>query len=251
MTDEVKEEISILVNASLDDAENVWNQVGEKVTAKMSNFSEASEALSVPTQLPGYDWLEEGKPLVDEFIAFVLDMRCASRHLNEAIANTGASQLQRIYYETTALLPATTRLIRNEEGGVTEYLGDGLLAFFKVDKDKPKSACYRAHGAATDCMNAVREIINPILAKRYKLPPIAIGIGMAHSKAILTLIGDRDLLKPIAFGKCVFYATKLSRGVNEIWIDYSLKVMWPKSDNGKLRFRHETLHGVDGYLMYR
>jgi len=257
MTDEQKFEITELVNDSLDSAEGVWREVGaEVVRAKAALANEALEAMSnrsvepVPTQIPGHEFIEDGKPLVDEFIAFVLDMRDSSKHLNIAIANTGATELKRVYYETAAVLPACSRIIKNNKGGVTEYLGDGLLAFFRAEKDKRDKACYHAHAAAVDCIDAVKGIVNPILKDRYQLPSIHIGVGMALSKAILTLTGETNFLKPTAFGKCVFYATKLSKGNNEVFADEALKLIWPTSDTGTLRFGLRNMGNVTGYLMY-
>jgi len=44
------------------------------------------------------------------------------------------SQLQRIFYETSALLPAMAKLIFFENGSVTEYLGDGVLGLFTRER---------------------------------------------------------------------------------------------------------------------
>lgn len=253
MTEEQKIDITKLVHDSLDAAECVWGEVGGKIMAKSASVNDALANMSappVPTTIPGHEFIENGKPLVDEFIAFVLDMRESSKHLNCAIADTGASELKRVYYETAAILPACSRIIKKNEGGVTEYLGDGFLAFFRVEKDNKAKACYYAHDAARDCIDAVKEIINPILKERYRLPSMHIGVGMAISKAVLTLIGETDFYKPTAFGKCVFYASKLSKGVDEVLVDEGLKTVWPTQANGPLKFHPHNFNGFKCYKMY-
>lgn len=254
MNDEQKIEVTKLVNDSLDDAEGVWKEVGDVVMAKAAMLENRSIQMSgsepVPTNLPGHEFIEGGKPLVDEFIALVLDMRESSKHLRIAISNEkGVSQLKRIYYETAAILPACSKIIKYEQGSVTEYLGDGLLAFFKVEKEKSEESCYASRRAAVDCIKSMKEIINPILYSRYQLPPVRIGIGLAVSKAIITLTGQGNFLKPTAFGICVFNASKLSKGTDEIVADEALERKWPTSKNGKLRFTPRQLGGVNGYVM--
>jgi class 3 adenylate cyclase len=254
MTEIKAKEITALVNDSLDEAEGVWGKVGSKLMnramAKSAQFSGAIVEASTPTTFPGYEVLEEGKPLVDEFIALVLDMRDSSNHLNCAITGTKAQMLERVFYETAALLPACSKLISDEKGGVTEYLGDGLLAFFRVDESEKAEACYAAHRAASGCMKTVSEIINPILDGRYDLPKIEIGIGMSVSKAVLTVTGQANFVKPVAFGQCLYHATKLSKGRGEIIVDEALHLMWPKSDDGPLRFSFRMMRdNIKGYVI--
>src|ERR1700723_1538198 len=126
MTGKQQSDIVNLVNDSLDKAEGVWNKVGDfvKASSTLANESILNSSRSVETQIPGHQFLEDEKPLVDEFIALALDMRDSSKHLNMAIKDTDASDLERVYYETAAILPACSRIITNNAGGVKEYLGD-------------------------------------------------------------------------------------------------------------------------------
>lgn len=247
-----KETIDGIVNDSLDQAENVWNQVAEELSVVEATEKEAAilnRAAVVPSKIPGYEFLEDGKPVVDEFIACVLDIRDSSKHLNCAIAGPKVQMLERVFYETAAILPASSQIVSDQRGGVTEYLGDGLLAFFRVDPDDRADACYRAHDAAIGCMDAVSKSVNPILRRRYNLPPLEIGIGLSVSKAVLTITGQANFLKPIAFGKCVFNATKISKGRGEVVVDEGLKIMWPTSENGKISFSPRSMNGVAGYVL--
>lgn len=253
MTEKQKGEVYDLIKDSLDKAEKVWGEVGKELQNRAMAF--ANEALleasqrAVPTTIPGHEFLEDGKPIVDEFVSLVLDMRDSSDHLNCAIAGTKADRLERVFYETAAILPACSKVISDESGGVTEYLGDGLLAFFQVKQDEKAAACYRAHDAAAGCMEAVYDFANPILKERYNLPKVDIGIGMSISKAVLTISGQANFVKPVAFGKCVYHATKLSKGRGEIIVDEALHLTWPKSDTGRLQFFARTMGSVKGYLL--
>jgi hypothetical protein len=124
-----------------------------------------------------------------------------------------------------------------------------LLAFFKVDRNNSDESCYASRRAAADSMKAMKEIINPILDSRYQLPAVQIGIGLSVSKAIITLTGQGNFLKPTAFGICVFNASKLSKGKDEVIIDEALERKWPISPNGKVRFSPRSMDGVAGFLM--
>ncbi|QSV45295.1 hypothetical protein [Geobacter benzoatilyticus] len=238
-----------LVCDCLDEAESIWEEVGPKVLKKaMAAMYESAEV----SQIPGHPIVESGKPKVDTFIAMAVDMRDSTNHLMCAISSKNAkiSQLQRIFYETSALLPAMAKLIMFEDGSVTEYLGDGVLGLFRVS-EKNTDAIYSANKASRNCLYAVSDIINPILYERYCLPPLAIGIGLAISKAVVTLVGTDDYKQPKAFGECVFRATKLSGGNNEIITDEALKNAWPSSKTGTLKFLKRNIKNIDGYLLYK
>ena len=62
MTTDKNREITELVNGSLDQAEEVWGEVGSKLSnraiAKSTQFSNEAIRASVPTTIPGYEFLE-------------------------------------------------------------------------------------------------------------------------------------------------------------------------------------------------
>jgi class 3 adenylate cyclase len=238
-------DIKKIVNKSLDRAEAIWDEVGTLIFAKCDESFRAA----IPSQIPEHSLVDPDKPEVGEFIALVVDMRQSSRHLMCEIAEAKVSRLQRIFYEVSALLPATAQIIYDKNGKITEYLGDGLLSIFKVDSNNPNESLYASYYAARECIKNVNNIINPILNERYSLPDISIGVGLAKSKAVVTTMGLVKYMQPKVFGKCVFYATKLSSGNNQIYIDKNLKAAWPTSKGGKLTFIKKTLKDVDGYLI--
>jgi hypothetical protein len=59
---------------------------------------------------------------------------------------------------------------------------------------------------------------------------------MAFSKAIVTLVGTEGNYHAKALGECIYRASKLSKGNNEIYIDERLKLIWPSEEGGILNF---------------
>jgi len=241
--------VAACIDSALDKAEMHWQNGGQELLYKsIAGNEEFIRAESAPSSIPGHKIVQDEKTVIDEFIALVADMRDSSKHLNCAI-DAKVTQLQRVFYETSALLPALAMTIKFEEGSVTEYLGDGVLALFKVDKSDKSKAIYAAYEAARNCVHQTRELVNRALESRYDLPNIDLGVGLAHSKAIVTLVGLSGEKHPKAFGECVFRATKLSNGKNEIYIDQFVKGLWPTSQGGTLRFIQKKRNDIDGYLI--
>ena len=231
------------VNTALDGAEKIWNQVAPEFVNESLVKAFSSERLT-PSEIPGYPFIEEGKPQVGKFIAFVLDIRNSTKHLIEAISlkKAKASQLERVLYEITAINTAGAIVIEHYNGGITEFLGDGFLALFKAEEPKD---VHKAHNAANYFLNTVLPALNNILSSRYNLPNLEIGIGLAFSKAIVTVVGYGTNIHPKAIGECVYRASKLSNGTNTILIDDRLENLWPTSKGGKLRFNPFSSNKID------
>ncbi len=249
LSNERLHDLQNLVSHSLDRAESIWDEVGVQLTEKTAKRNMVAGVY--PTAIPGHPFVEDNKPLVDEFIAIVVDMRESSRHLLCDISPRTAkvSLFHRVYFETSALLPAIASAIQLHDGHVVEYLGDGVLALLRVDPTDKDQAIYASHRAATDCLEVTRRVVNPALTDRYNLPPLNIGVGMALSKAIVTLVGLQENRQPKAIGECVWRATKLSGGVNQIIIDEKMQIAWPKRENGPVRFKTKNMRGVTGFVL--
>lgn len=250
-----KAEVQIVVSDSLDRAERVWGDHGAVLdsvsgTASFEGFAMESMNESAQSMIPGHRFVSLEKPKAEYFIALMLDIRDSSKHLAQAISSKIArvSQFQRVYYETSALLPAVAKTIGFKNGRVTEYLGDGALALFRVaDYEDYREAVYAAHNAAKNCINDTLSIVNNQLKDRYSLPPLVVGVGMAMSPALVTLIGLSGERQARVLGECVYRATKLSGGENEIIVDKKMRYRWPKKKGGTVRFDEITMKGVDGF----
>jgi class 3 adenylate cyclase len=236
----LKDQIITSVNEALDDAEKIWKEVGHHfVNERLEKaFSAMAEAEKVPSKIPGFPFVQEGEPQVADFIALILDIRNSTQHLLQAISAkiAKASQLERVLYETTAINTAGSIIVDYYKGGITEYLGDGFLALYRVKDTKNPAEVYDAYNSAKFYLSTALNEINTILNNRYSLPNLEIGIGLAYSKAIVTIVGHGKNLHPKALGECVYRASKLSKGVNEIFIDERLELLWPKADDGTLKF---------------
>ncbi len=262
MNNENKQIITQVISVALDRAERHWKNGGFRIVTGNQEYARAdsvSEGMAmdkaVSSEIPGHPWVSSDETIISEFVAFVADMRDSTKHLMNAISGktSDVSQLQRVFYETSALLPALAKTVEFEGGQVTEYLGDGVLAFFLVDETNKKEAMYKARLAALDTIGDMRNILNETLYERYSLPPLDLGVGLAMSKAIVSLIGLPSYPQPKAFGECVFRATKMSSGRNEVVIDERMWECWPTSKNGQLRFQRKVFGDgdkkVSGYLM--
>ena len=185
MSQDFYETVRNEVSSSLDFAEDNWSKVSHYFVEKSLILNDSVEKL--PSKIPGFPFVENGKPDVDDFIALFLDIRNSTKHLTEAISTkkARASQLERVLYETTAIFTSGSLIIDKYNGKITEFLGDGFLALFKDDK---KNCIYNAHNAAKKCIEIKENIVNKILYDRYQLPRLEIGIGMAYSQAIVTLV---------------------------------------------------------------
>jgi len=244
-----KDDIIKTVNDSLNRAEELWKNTLDK--DKITNFAKEAE-----TNIPGHRYLGKDKYKSDCFLAFMLDMRDSTTHLIQAISARIAkvSEMERVFYEISALLPAMAKIIENEktEGAVTEYLGDGLLALFQFpfnDTKKREDVCRVTINVANDCFEALHNIVNPILFKRYSLPALSMGIGMSFSQSIITHFGISPNTQVKVIGRCIYDASKLSKGRNEIAVHDNLERVWTYSQGGKLKFLHRKFDDIDGYIV--
>ena len=219
LTGEQTTEIRDLVVTSLDAAEAVWDLHGGALA------------------------LDEGTRIIKA----ALEKRAEKVPRDVKNISTG---LQRVYYETSALLPAIEKTLGYKGAHVTEYLGDGILALLKPDKTDEGASLKTARRAARNCIDFTLTIVNDELKTRYRLAALSIGIGMAYSKALVSLVGLEGAGHAKAIGDCVYNATKLSDGRNEIIIDEQMRKRWPKSPGGLIKFTStKRLNGASGYIV--
>ncbi len=246
------EKIKETINSELDRAENIWNDVKDEFLEKSVRvFCSLNESVE-PSKIPGFPFVKSGEGKVGNFCAMVLDIRNSTNHLLQAYSNEkGVSQLQRVLYETTAINTLGLLCVDKYGGAITEFLGDGFLALFETEENE---AIYKVRHCAEKCLKYTLDIVNPILRERYNLPNLSVGIGIAYSKAIVTLIGMENHYHPKAVGECVYRASKLSNGSDEILYDKSVKLFWPKTKDGLLRFKekkHQNATDEKCYTIYK
>lgn len=251
MTPGQRQAVKDAAENGLNEAVSNWKKVGHLMRVMVLDHVGNEAYAKSESYIPGHPFIETGKPAVDEFIALAVDMRKSSARLitNEHFPGI-ESGIQRVYYETSALLPALAQTARFEDGEVTEFLGDGVLILFKVDEIFRTKSVTRAHLAAKNCIAETRDIVNALLHARFSLPEIQIGAGLSISKALVTLVGLQDNMQPKAIGQCVWEASKLSDGVNRVHMSKSFRAAWPTSKGGTTTFTRlppSKKHDVEGY----
>lgn len=247
-------QLKVAVEQALQKAEERWQGGGYILKTAICHEEDVQFANALDekeSSIPGHPYVSDDGIEVDEFIALVADMRDSSKHLESATSpkKSKVSDIQRVFYETSALLPAISMVVGFHGGSVTEYLGDGALALFKINSENRNETIYASRGAAVDIIETARNVVNAALYDKYQLPEIDVGVGLATSKAMVTLIGADHDSQPKAFGECVFRATKLSTGRNQIYTDKRLWEIWPTSKEGRLTFKHKRFGDLDGYRM--
>lgn len=222
MEKELREDLRSVAVEALDNAVKIFMDNKDVLLAGV----QASGCL---TKYPSVPFLKDGESKIGDYIAIAVDMRNSTNHLTSYLKEAKVNYLERLFYETSVLLPVLTECIAYEKGSVVELLGDGVLGFFSYeDKDQACSASYRA---GRNCLEAVKDIINPLLLERYKLPPLHIGVGLDHSKTIVSVVGSKNCRMAKAFGQCVFRASKLSKIATDcIGVTEALGDNWLTSD---------------------
>lgn len=253
-----REKLEVLKAAvdGLDRAVDNWTKVGHLMKKAIVMDSISNEAYaSTESVIPGHPLIEEGRPEVDEFVALVVDMRKSSDRLKSRERFPGLQDgFHRVYYETSALLPALAQTALQKDGHVTEYLGDGVLILFKVNTEDRVETVRKAYRAAANCVDISRVIVNDLLSERFQLPPLHIGAGLSMSQALVTLVGIPGNMQPKAIGQCVWEASKLSDGYNKVHVAKALREAWPSVKGGSLRFKQlpdSTKHDVKGFAVVK
>ncbi len=116
-----------------------------------------------------------------------------------------------------AYLACAARIIKNEDGVITAYDGDRVMAVFKGD-----AMCTNAVRAAFKIKGAVGTIIQPALKVEYPQTTYVLKhvIGIDTSKLLASRIGVRNDNDLVWVGRAANYAAKLTTLSDEfsIWI---------------------------------
>lgn len=251
MSQVLEEKIVSAIRFNLDLAEKNWAEKGHFLLESAETMRAGTASFdSMPSNIPNHPRVPAGRVVEDKFIALVADMRDSSKHMLNAISEKKTKRripgVERIYYETSALLPSLDETIAYHGGRVTEYLGDGVLALFHYED---KETIYSARHAAEDIIGCMRNYINEEIKIRYGFPEIHLGVGLAISNCFVTLVGSHGNLQPKVFGHSVYRASKLSKGWDKTCVDDYLYRIWPKSKDGVLRFNLMKGNDFKGYVI--
>lgn len=203
---------------------------------------ELKKSINEEAEIPGFEsnYMKFGQFVNKEFVAMMTDIRKSTDIINRT---NGTRDMFLIFYAYSAV---TAYIVDQHKGTSTEFLGDGVINLFDTEKGLDE-AFRNSIRASREILEAKTLILNPIFEK-LGLPTINLGIGIDHGVTIVTRFGyktDNDLK---AFGSCVYNASKLSKGFNEIIISEKSKNVWPSSPEGKLQFNQTNLkEGLIGF----
>lgn len=143
------------------------------------------------------------------------------------------------------------RVIRQHGGFINNYMGDGLLALFGVD---------RAEGATLNAvqaglgMLAGMEKLNGYLENVYAMR-LNIGIGIHYGEAVLGSVGGQGQRRMTAIGDAVNFASRIEEANKE----YATKLLISSDAYHEVsdlirvgrEFNHVSLRGKSGsYMLY-
>lgn len=102
---------------------------------------------------------------------------------------------------------AMARPIQENDGEVLKFIGDGLLAIFRVDEAGPAAAGRRALNAAQDAFAGLHELNQGRAIEG--VPPLRVGIGLHLGRVIFGNIGAKDRLDFTVIGRAVNEVARL------------------------------------------
>jgi class 3 adenylate cyclase len=142
-----------------------------------------------------------------------------------------------------ALLPAMAFLVTDAGGYIVGFRGDGLFAAFGIDEhganpvDRSKSdAVHEAAICGQSMIEAVSDVVNPLL-DRFSLPSgIRIGVGVDFGEIVITRIGLDEAHEVTAYGDAVNMASKLSdKADGSVVISPICSDLYPSGPYGQVR----------------
>lgn len=217
-------------------------QVAYKYLEDKKVTDELSKSINEEAEIPGFETkpMKFGQFVNKKFVAVVTDIRKSTAIINRP---NGTRDMFLIFYAYSAV---TANIVDHYGGTSTEFLGDGIINLFDTDRGLDQ-AFRNSIRASREVLASSTQILNPLF-KHLQLPTIDLGIGIDHGATIVTRFGyktDNDLK---AFGSCVYNASKLSKGMNEIIISEKSQSAWPTSPGGKIQFSRTLLkEGLIGY----
>ena len=187
--------------------------------------------LNEEAEVPGFEDkpVKFGSFVNREFVVLMTDIRKSTEIINEP---GGLVNMFLIFYVYAGVV---SNIVDSYNGTSTEFLGDGVINLFDTKEVGRDEALKKSILAAWDIMDARERILNPLFAE-MGLKQINYGIGIDHGITIVTKFGYKNDTDLKAFGRCVYNASKLSKGINEIYVSDESKKVWPTGPGGNLRF---------------
>jgi class 3 adenylate cyclase len=190
---------------------------------------------------PKYEKLKQGYGKSVWSVVLAVDLRgSTSRAVEIGPKNT--------YLTMHTFLPTLINLVGSWDGAVVGLRGDGLIAHF--GETEVKSGSYTdvssevGSRAAQDSVNcgkgmieAVSEIINPLLESNGIRSDLRIGVGIDCGHSVVTRIGHLAATELTAYGPPVNNACKFSDQQNQIHVRTRVHELYPTGEGGRVKFR--------------
>ena len=194
-------------------------------------------------EVPGFEEkpMKFGKFENREFIVMMTDIRKSTDIINSKNGNITMFLIFYIYAGIVA------KIVDSYNGTSTEFLGDGVLNLFDTKDITRDSSLSNSMIASLEILEARETILNPFFVNAG-LPAINLGIGIDHGVTIVTKFGYRNDTDLKAFGRCAYNASKLCKGVNQIFVSENSKNVWPTGPEGKLQFQTPII--IDNKYVY-
>lgn len=235
-----KNDLKEVIIDALDRAENCWSKTGHYFQLnEKRNFAKTRNIINDSSSIPGFEKLKWEDFDKGSFIALFADMRDSSLRFTQALSGWHPPE-KRVLYETLGMLAMFDFVIDYYDGMVTEFLGDGCLALYHIPDDssekEKQEIFHKAWKAANGIVGIGLETLNECFTE-IKLKEAKIGVGVACSRAVVVRVGTSSNQVPKIVGACVYKASKLSYGENEVIVDKSFDVGWPGSSGGTWSFQ--------------
>jgi adenylate cyclase len=225
----------------------VRESVSAAVAAIDSLTFERKAAATMLAALPRYARLRLGSAVQVWTATLFVDLRDSTKR---------AQQLgpRNTFLTMHALLPALAYLTGEYDGYVVGFRGDGLFAAFglRADGENPSDLdlgmqVQRAAVCGQTMIEAVRQVVNPIL-REYDVPGnLRIGVGIDCGQIVITRIGLSDGYETTAYGDSVNGAAKLSGADGMVLLSHEAYRLYPHSPDGKVTFEPDAVGGYSGY----
>lgn len=200
--------------------------------------------LNEEAEVPGFEEkpMKFGRFENREFIVMMTDIRKSTDIINSKNGNISMFLIFYIYAGIVA------KIVDSYNGTSTEFLGDGVLNLFDTKEITRDTALSNSMLASWEILEARETILNPFF-NNVGLPTINLGIGIDHGITIVTKFGYRNDTDLKAFGRCVYNASKLCKGVNQIIVSENSKDVWPTGPEGRLNFQPPII--IDNKYAYQ
>jgi class 3 adenylate cyclase len=155
-------------------------------------------------------------------------------------------------------LPTMLALAGRKGGSIVGLRGDGAIACFglyemydrdtRVPPEKIGEGVKQAGICGDAMVRAVRQVVNPVLARGGVEAGLQIGVGIDLGEIVATNIGLGGARELTAYGDCVNHACKLNSGNDTVLLSRQARYTFPKGKGGKAGFRkHPTMH--DAFIL--